>query len=201
MGCSRPGSRSRRSTRDGGGGGDRFGTGARIVTGGRVVRTGAGGGDEGGAGSGSGSWNVFGSADGALAAGAGVLATGSRLAGAAGIEEMPSHAAPPPTATRMPPAAAAMRLRRGRAAGSTSASTITTGEPGPFLRGFAPNQAVRASGREPPRAPTKSSTLGNRSAWRLESARRSACETCNGSPAGLSSAVGGSSPIGFPVRH
>src|SRR6266511_4410231 len=204
----RPGSTSRWSTRDGGegGGGDgRFTTGARVVTGVRVARTGARVVDRGGNGSGAAATNVsllaLDDVGGTLETGAGARATGSRLAGDAGIEEMPSHAAPPPSATSRPAAAAAIRPPKGLAAGSSSASTITTGEPGPFLRGFAPNHAGRASGRVPPRAATKSSTLGNRSACRLESARRSACETCMGSPGRRSFAAGGPSPIGAPVRQ
>src|SRR5213078_921131 len=146
----RPGSTSRGSAGNGAGAG-RFitgacvTTGACVVTGGRVVRTAARVADRGGGGTGSGaaatnvSRLVLGDAAGTLAAGAGALAAGSRLAGDAGMEEMPSHAAPPPSATTRPAAATATRRPRCFAAGSWSASTITTGEPGPFLRGFAPN--------------------------------------------------------------
>src|SRR5712691_1840702 len=124
-------------------------TGARVVAEGRFGRTGAGVADERGAASRAGGRSVSLLALGAIGrapvAGAGALATGSRLAGDAGIDEMPSHAAPPPSATSRP-AAAASRPPSGFAGGSQSASTSTTGVPGPVFRGFAPNHAVRASG-------------------------------------------------------
>src|SRR5256714_13082496 len=88
-------------------------TGARVVPDGRFGRTGAGVADERGAASRAGGRNVsllaLGAIGGAPVPGAGALATGSRLAGDAGIDEMPSHAAPPPSATSRPPAAAADR--------------------------------------------------------------------------------------------
>src|SRR5438093_8007866 len=137
-------------------------TGARVVPDGRFGRTGAGVADERGAASRAGGRNVsllaLGAIGGTPVAGAGALATGSRLGGDAGIDEMPSHAAPPPSATSRPAAAAASRPLSGFAGGSQSASTSTTGVPGPFFSGFAPDTAVRASGRGPPRAATKSST-------------------------------------------
>src|SRR6266496_2696666 len=126
----RPGSTLRGSAGNGAGAG-RFITGACVVTGGRVVRTAARVADRGGGGGGTGS--------GAAATNVSRLALG----GDAGMEEMPSHAAPPPSATTRPAAATATRRPRCFAAGSWSASTITTGEPGPFLRGFAPNHVVR----------------------------------------------------------
>src|SRR5439155_3464258 len=136
----KPGSRSRAGLRT---------SGARVVPDGRVGRTGAGVADERGAASRAGGRNVsrlaLGAMGGAPVARAGALAAGSRLAGDAGIDEMPSHAATPPSATSRP-AAAASRPPSGFAAGSQSASTSTTGVPGPFFRGFAPNPAVRASG-------------------------------------------------------
>src|SRR5438046_8111687 len=89
-------------------------TGARVVPDGRFGRTGAGVADERGAASRAGGRNVsllaLGAIGGAPVAGAGALATGSRLAGDEGIDEMPSHAAPPPSATSR--LAAAERLRR-----------------------------------------------------------------------------------------
>src|SRR2546429_8088381 len=137
-------------------------TGARVVPDGRFGRTGAGVADERGAASRAGGRNVsllaLGAIGGAPVAGAGALATGSRLAGGAGIDEVPSHAAPPASATSRPAAAAASRPPGGVAPGSQSASPSPTGVPGPLFRGFAPNHAVRASGRVPPRAATKSST-------------------------------------------
>src|SRR5207302_9731208 len=109
----RPGSRSRAGLRTGG---------ARVVPDGRVGRTGAGVADERGAASRAGGRNVsrlaLGAMGGAPVARAGALATGSRLAGDAGIDEMPSHAATPPSATSRPAAAAASRPPSGFAARS-----------------------------------------------------------------------------------
>src|SRR5690348_8249068 len=99
----RPGSTSRWSTTGGaagGGGVQRCTTGACCVTVGRVVRTGAGFEDGGRTGSRARGTTVSPRSLGAVGAtsglGAGALATGSRsrLAGDAGIEEIPSHAAP-----------------------------------------------------------------------------------------------------------
>src|SRR5438445_10105019 len=148
----KPGSRSRAGL---------LTSGARVVPDGRFGRSGAGVADERGAASRAGGRNVsrlaLGASGGAPVAGA--LATGSRLAGDAGIDEMPSHAAPPASATSRPAAAAASRPLSGFAGGSQSASTSTTGVPGPFFSGFAPDPPVRASGRGPPRAAHRSSTL------------------------------------------
>src|SRR5881397_3234023 len=109
-------------------------TGARVLPDGRFGRTGDGVADERGAASRAGGRNLsllaLGAGGGAPVTGAGAHATGSRLAGDAGIDEMPSHAAPPASATSRPAAAAASRPPSGSAAGSQSASTSTTGVPG-----------------------------------------------------------------------
>src|SRR5437870_13611211 len=134
----KPGSRSRAGL---------LTTGARVVPDGRFGRSGAGVADERGAASRAGGRNVsplaLGASGGAPVAGAGALATGSRLAGDAGIDEMPSHAAPPASATSRPAAAAASRPPSGFAAGSQSESTSTTGVPGPFFSGFARSEERR----------------------------------------------------------
>ena len=127
--------------------------------------------------------------------------------GAAGIDEMPSHAAPPPPTITRPARTAPIRRPRRLARGSVSESRITTGPLPRVFRGFVLNQAFRPSGRavSPPSAATKSRTFENRSAGRLLIARRSACETARGSLAPPSS---GGSPAprrpsrgGDPVRH
>src|SRR5882672_5575441 len=125
----RPGSRRGCSTRAGGrggGGAGRFATGARGATVGRVVRTGGDVADGGDPGAGLDGTNV------SLLALAGALATSSLLAGDAGIEELPSHTAPPASATRRPTATAATRPRRRFVAGSASKSMSMTGGPGPW---------------------------------------------------------------------
>src|SRR4029077_5595146 len=139
----RPGSTSRWSTTGGatgGGGVPRCTTGGRCVSVGRVGRTGGGVADGGRTGSRAGGATASRLSLGGAATwglGAGALATGARArpAGDAGIEEMPSHAPPPQTTPRGPARAAAIRRPGGFAAGSASASTMTTGAPAPRLRG------------------------------------------------------------------
>ena len=120
--------------------------------------------------------------------------------GAAGSVDRLSHTPPAPSASTMPAAAARRRPTR---RGSGSSSMMTIGEPGP-RRGLSENRAARcpAPGDVPPTAPTKSSTVGNRSVGRLLSARRSASETCAGisGRTPLRSGIG-SFPGGLALKH